>query len=118
MREDIVELAQYAHERGVPVAIAPSVTDRLTSTTLLKLRDAGVSSASLSLDGFQEGTHDGIRGIEGHFTATMNAIVQLKNLGFQVQVNTTVKPSNLHELADVAALDRTISRLMSGRSFF
>ena len=51
MRDDIVDLARYARQHDVPVAIAPSVTPRLTTPTLLGLRGEGVKSASLSLDG-------------------------------------------------------------------
>lgn len=104
MRDDIVALARYAHERTVPVAIAPSVSPRLTEATLLELRDAGVSSASLSLDGALAATHDNVRGIPGHFARTLDAIDLLKSCGFSVQINTTVMPTNVRELADVAAL--------------
>jgi radical SAM protein len=104
MRDDIVDLARYARQHDVPVAIAPSVTPRLTTPTLLGLRGEGVKSASLSLDGASPEVHDGVRGIPGHFVSTLRAIRQLKDLGFTVQVNTTVMPSNTHQLADVATL--------------
>ncbi|MFZ1063292.1 MAG: TIGR04053 family radical SAM/SPASM domain-containing protein [Acidimicrobiales bacterium] len=104
MRDDIVDLAHYARERTVPVAIAPSVTPRLTDDTLRRLRAEGVASASLSLDGASSSIHDGVRGIVGHFASTLRAIDQLKDLGYTVQINTTVMPSNVHQLADVASL--------------
>jgi radical SAM protein len=104
MREDIVELATYAHSLNVPVAIAPSVTEKLTSSTLQALRRAGVKSASLSLDGANASTHDAVRGVTGHFDATLRAIVELKRHGFTTQINTTVMASNVRELADVAQL--------------
>ncbi len=104
MRDDIVDLAHYAKQHAVPVAIAPSVTPRLTTETLLRLRGEGVKSASLSLDGASPDIHDGVRGIAGHFTSTLRAIGQLKDLGFTVQINTTVMPTNTHQLADIASL--------------
>lgn len=104
MREDIVQLAAYAEAMKVPVAIAPSVTPQLTSSTLQSLRACGVKSASLSLDGATASTHDAVRGIDGHFASTLRAIGELKQHGFTTQVNTTVMPANVHELADVAAL--------------
>jgi len=104
MRHDLTELARYAHEQNVPVAIAPSVSPRLAQSTLLDLRDAGVSSASLSLDGASAATHDNVRGIPGHFAQTLDAIDLLKSCGYSVQINTTVMPTNVRELADVAAL--------------
>lgn len=104
MREDIVQLAAYAESMKVPVAIAPSVTPQLTSSTLQSLRASGVKSASLSLDGATASTHDAVRGIDGHFASTLRAIGELKQHGFTTQVNTTVMPANVRELADVAAL--------------
>ena len=104
MREDIVQLATYAASVNVPVAIAPSVTPQLTSSTLQSLRSCGVKSASLSLDGATASTHDAVRGIDGHFASTIRAIGELKQHGFTTQVNTTVMPANVRELADVAAL--------------
>ncbi len=58
MRDDIVAIAAYAKQMGVPVAIAPSVTPRLTASTLQALREQGVKTASLSLDGATADTHD------------------------------------------------------------
>ena len=104
MREDLVQIATYAALAKVPIAIAPSVTPRLTSSTLQALRDCGVKSASLSLDGATASIHDAVRGIDGHFESTLRAIRQLKEHGFTTQVNTTVMPTNVRELPDVAAL--------------
>ncbi len=104
MRDDIVDLAAHARSVNVPVAIAPSVTPRLSSTTLQPLRQVGVKSASLSLDGATASTHDAVRGIAGHFDATIHAITRLRAHGFTTQINTTVMPSNVRELADVAKL--------------
>src|SRR5665213_3385404 len=47
MREDLVRIATHAAVENVPIAIAPSVTPRLTSSTLHALRDCGIKSASL-----------------------------------------------------------------------
>jgi radical SAM protein len=102
-RGDLRELAGYARERGVPVAVAPSVSAQLDDAVLAELAAVGVSSASLSLDGASAATHDAVRGVPGHFAATAAAIDRLHRHGFTVQVNTTVMRANLEELADVAA---------------
>jgi radical SAM protein len=104
MREDIVELAAYARSVNVPIAIAPSVTPQLSSSMLQSLREVGVKSASLSLDGATASTHDTVRGIDGHFESTIGAIRRLRAHGFTTQINTTVMPANVRELADVAKL--------------
>lgn len=104
MRNDIVAMATHAKSMGVPVAIAPSVTPQLTSPTLWALCEQGVRTASLSLDGATPGTHDAVRGIDGHFEATLGAISRLQRHGLTVQINTTVMRPNVGELADIAAL--------------
>jgi len=45
-----------------------------------------------------------VRGIPGHFEATINAVSRLRALGYTTQINTTVMPANVRELADVAKL--------------
>ena len=45
-----------------------------------------------------------MRGVNGHFDATMHAINNLKVHGYAVQVNTTVMRRNVGELADIASL--------------
>ena len=104
MRADVLELVRHARARRVPVAVSPSVTPRLDVATLQALRDAGVKAASISLDGASAKTHEGLRGIRGHFPQTLDAIRLLKRLGFTVQVNTVVRPEVVDELPRLAEL--------------
>ncbi|HUY30771.1 MAG TPA: TIGR04053 family radical SAM/SPASM domain-containing protein [Acidimicrobiales bacterium] len=101
-RPDLLDVAAHAQLRRVPLAIAPSVSPLLDDATLAALHARGVRTASLSLDGASARAHEQVRGIPGHFVATLAAIGTLRRNGFKVQVNTTVMASNLEELADVA----------------
>jgi len=74
MRGDLLRLVGRARELGLPVAVAPSVTPRLEPATLAALRRAGVKVASLSLDGARPETHQGLRGVEGHFEESIAAL--------------------------------------------
>ncbi|MGD0055014.1 MAG: TIGR04053 family radical SAM/SPASM domain-containing protein [Acidimicrobiales bacterium] len=103
-RRDLVDLVAYASQHRVAVAVAPSVTTLLNEETLHALRQHGVKSMSLSLDGADARVHDGVRGVDGHFDATVRAIATLKRCGFSVQVNTTVMSANIEQLADIAGL--------------
>jgi len=103
-RDDLVELVDYARERSVPVALAPSVTPLLTVDRMRELRAHGIKTVSISLDGCDSATHDAVRGVVGHFDATMATLDALKDAGFTVQINTTVMASNLEQLADIALL--------------
>jgi radical SAM protein with 4Fe4S-binding SPASM domain len=59
---------------------------------------------SISLDGATAPTHEGIRGVGGHFAATLAAIERLRRHGITVQVNTVVMRANVEELAAVARI--------------
>ncbi len=104
LREDIFDLVDHATALGIPVALSPSVTPMLTAPTIERIASSGVKAVSISLDGAYPGTHDGVRGVPGHFQQTVEAIRALVAAGLTVQVNTTVMQSNVDQLADIAAL--------------
>jgi len=104
MRADLPRLAKRARELRLPVAISPSVTPLLEPAALAVLRRAGVKVASLSLDGASAETHEGLRGVAGHFSQTLDALRLLREHGFTVQVNTVVRPENVEELPEIAKL--------------
>ncbi len=104
MRHDLLRLLDYAASRGMRVALSPSVTPRLSPALLDQIRARGVRAVSISLDGAVAETHEAVRGVRGHFDATIQAATLLAARGFTVQVNTTVMRRNVEELADVGAL--------------
>jgi AdoMet-dependent heme synthase len=106
LRRDLLLLLDHAAARGVRVALSPSVTPQLTPALLDHVRARGVRAVSISLDGAVAETHDAIRGLDGHFEATLRAASTLAAQGFAVQLNTTVMRRNVEELADVCALLR------------
>jgi radical SAM protein len=104
MRPDAYELAKTASSFGIPTCMSPSVTPMLTPSAVGRLVETGVKAVSISLDGAQAQTHEGIRGIDGHLGQTLEAISWLVDAGLRVQVNTTVMSRNVEELAEMAAL--------------
>ncbi len=108
MRSDLVELVKEGKERQLSIALSPAVSSLLESGKLMELRKLGIRSLSLSLDGSREETHDSIRGIPGHFRETIKAASRLVAMGFSVQINTTVMPDNVEELADIALILRQL----------
>ncbi len=104
MRPDLLRLARKARELGLHAAVSPSVTPLLEPERLTELRQAGVKVASLSLDGASPETHEGLRGVDGHFEQTLAALRLLREHDFTVQVNTVVRPENVAELPKIAAL--------------
>jgi AdoMet-dependent heme synthase len=104
LRPDLFELVEHAKGLGMPVALSPSITPQLTPETIERMVTSGVSAVSISLDGAMPATHDGVRGIPGHFEETIKGITALSAAGLTVQVNTTVMRANVDELADIADL--------------
>lgn len=104
MRADLDELAARARRLRLPLALAPSVTPLLSAERIHRLRRLGVRVASISLDGACPEVHDHIRGIEGHFEATLQAIRLLREQRITVQVNTVVMRDTVSELPRVARL--------------
>jgi MoaA/NifB/PqqE/SkfB family radical SAM enzyme len=52
----------------------------------------------LSLDGATAESHDAFRGVKGVFDATLDAARTVREVGFRLQINTTVTRGNVHEL--------------------
>jgi AdoMet-dependent heme synthase len=104
MRSDLFEIAERARSFGMPIGFAPSVTPLLTPDAARRMREVDAKTVSISLDGANAATHEGVRGVEDHFRLTEEAIRMLVREGHMVQINTTVMRSNVEQLADVAAL--------------
>ncbi len=98
MRSDIFEIISYATQRGLRVALSPAATNRLINTDFARLKEAGVVSMSLSLDGATRETHDRFRGVPHTFERTLQAAQAAMDAGIQLQVNTTLAQSTLPEL--------------------
>ncbi len=106
-RRDIFELARYATECGLRVALATNGT--LVSKEIARqIVESGVRRVSISLDGADAETHDAFRGIPGAFDAALQGFRNLKELGMSLQINTTIARHNAHQLPAVLALAKFI----------
>ena len=74
-----------------------------TNTTLIddraaeKLKQAGMSTVSVSLDGMEQ-AHDALRRREGAWRRALCGLQALQGAGFQPQVTTVVHPGNMDDL--------------------
>jgi len=101
MRDDFFDLIEYAKRKGVYVAVAASVTPKLTEAFIVKMKEFDVDIMSLSLDGANPETHDRLRGVKGTWQETIRNLRLATNAGLRTQINTTVMRSNVRELADI-----------------
>ena len=100
-RPDLPELVAHGTSLGLSMALSPSVTPRLTREVLVELHDAGAKAVSLSLDGASAATHDAFRGVDGVFDDTMIAAKMVREVGYRLQINTTVTRDTVHELPGI-----------------
>ncbi len=103
-RPDLFDLIAAARRLGLPVSLTPSVTPNLRPEILPRLREAGVDSVALSLDGSTPERHDGIRGIPGTFAATLEAARWVRAAGLALQINTLVARETVDDLPAIARL--------------
>ena len=106
-RSDIFELASYARDCGLRVALATNGT-LVTEEVAHKIVDAGVRRVSISLDGADAATHDSFRGIPGAFDQALQGLRNLKELGMSVQINMTIARHNAHQLPAVLEMSRKL----------
>lgn len=97
-RDDLTELIAYGRQAGLSMALAPSVTPKATAQRFAAAAQAGAKAVSISLDGASAATHDGFRGVDGVYAATLPVCRDIVDLGLRLQINTTVTAGNLDEL--------------------
>lgn len=97
-RADLMELIRYAVSLGIRVSVTPAATEALTEGALQALKDAGVESIALSLDGSTAQRHDDIRQVSGCFARTEQAAKIAGRIGLPLQINTLVSEETLDDL--------------------
>ncbi len=90
LKQGVWRIIERAVEKGLRVALAPSVTPLLTRETIKRIVESGVSGVSLSLDSPYEEVHDRIRGVRGTWRRAIEAIREFLSNGIHVQVNTVI----------------------------
>lgn len=106
-RSDIFQLAGYATDKGLRVALATNGT-LVTKEVARMIADAGVKRVAISLDGADALTHDTFRGIPGAFDAAIYGLRNLKALGMSVQINMTIARHNARQLPQVLQLAKSL----------
>jgi AdoMet-dependent heme synthase len=106
-RSDIFQLARYATDKGLRVALATNGT-LVTKEVARMIVDCGVKRVSISLDGADAATHDAFRAIPGAFDAAVQGLRNLQALGMSTQINTTIARHNAHQLPNVLTLAKSL----------
>jgi radical SAM protein len=117
-RKDLYPVIDAARSLGLEVSITPSATPELTNEAISKLKNHGIQSLGLSLDGSCAEKHDAIRAVPGTFERTMEAARHAGRLGLPIQVNTLVAEETADDLPALYELLRTSFPVMRWSLFF
>lgn len=107
-RPDIYELVEYAAKRSVRISLTPSATPLLTREAIEHLKGVGLARLAVSLDGSTAEIHDAFRGVRGSYEWTLKAVRWAREIGFPVQINTTITRQNLADFDDMVRLLETL----------
>ncbi len=114
-RRDLFELIDEATALGLNVSITPSATEGLSHKVIARLRDHGIQSLGLSLDGSNPARHEAVRGVQGCFDSTIRAARDAGALGIPVQINTLVCEETADDLPSIYEL---LTKVMRWSLFF
>jgi radical SAM protein with 4Fe4S-binding SPASM domain len=105
LRDDWTAIVRRIRARGM-MAILTTGGRGITAARAREAAEAGLQSASVSIDGMEE-THDRLRGVRGSFRAALEAMDHLRAAGVQVSANTQINRLSMPELP---AILETIAR--------
>ncbi len=102
-RPDLFEIASYATQKGLPVALATNGT-LVSEGVARKIKNSGIRRVSVSLDGPTADLHDCFRGLPGSFGAAVAGLSRIQAQGVSAQINTTVTRRNVDHLPKILDL--------------
>ncbi len=99
VREDLVELAAYAVEKGMRAVISTNGT-LITPQKAAELKKVGLSYVGISLDGLEE-AHDRFRGKKGSFANALEGVENCQAEGLKVGLRFTINKRNAGEIPGI-----------------
>jgi radical SAM protein with 4Fe4S-binding SPASM domain len=106
-RADIYELIRYARKINLRPVLA-TCGYLIDEKTITKLKKAGVTALSFSIDGANAETHDRFRDAKGAFDSTINAARIARKAHVRFQINTTISKVNAGEVIGIAELAKQL----------
>jgi radical SAM protein with 4Fe4S-binding SPASM domain len=107
LREDIFELAAHGRKRGLRVSMGTSGI-LINDAVAVRMKDAGICRAAISLDSAEPRMHDRFRGLPGAWDRAVEGIRACLRQGVGVQVNITVLQENYRQIAEIIAFAKTL----------
>ena len=99
VRRDLMELAQYAVDKGMRAVISTNGT-LIDSKVAAELKKVGLSYVGVSLDGLEE-VNDRFRGMKGAFRRALDGIQACREAGIKVGLRFTMNRLNVGEIPGI-----------------
>ncbi|MFO7722793.1 MAG: radical SAM protein [Bacteroidales bacterium] len=106
LRSDLCELVACASRLGMRVNLITNGT-LVTSEKAIKLREAGLDSAQVSIEGTHQALHEALTGVPGSFGRTLRGIDALQDTGIHVHTNTTLNAINAEDALNLPDFVKT-----------
>ena len=106
-REDIYELGSYGSKLGMRMVMA-TCGYLINDESIARIREAGVSALSFSLDGASAETNDEFKQTSGAFDAIITAAEIAARSEMPFQINTTITKLNVDEIFGIAELAKKL----------
>lgn len=103
LRPDIYELISHAASSGMRPVLGTNGM-LITPEVAVKLKEAGLACAGISLDSRDKAKHDWFRGCEGAWEQTMSGMEACRAAGLPFQIHTTVLNWNEDEITAITDL--------------
>ena len=102
LHPDFFKIAECVKASGFSWGMTTNAT-LIDETATWKLKQAGMSSVSVSLDGMER-SHDMLRGKDGAWRRAINGLLSLQKAGLNPQVTTVLHSGNFHDLKPLYSL--------------
>ncbi|HOT74361.1 MAG TPA: radical SAM protein [Candidatus Wallbacteria bacterium] len=102
--DELAAAVAYAKSKNMRVNL---ITNGIALADPLKtraLKNAGLDSAQVSIEGADALTHDNITGVTGSFNKSLDAVKNLKAESIHVHTNSTLTSDNFHSVYNIPAL--------------
>lgn len=99
LRCDFFEIVRAIRGHGISATLVTGGRG-LTAEVARRMKDAGLSAVSVSIDG-PRAVHDDLRGFDGSFDSAVRALQNLQAVGIDVGANTQVNRANLSGIREL-----------------
>ncbi len=103
LRKDVYDIIKYGARKGFRMGLGTSGT-LVDEEVARRLKEAGLATASVSIDSSNPSQHDEFKGVPGSWNKAIEAIKALRKHEIQVQVNTTLTQENYNQIDEIMTI--------------